>query len=224
MTKKTKIRRLTVCLLSHHPLVLEEFRKLLSSPHLKLQPQRLDASLATDLRHLSLPRATVYVIDADAPRPAVQALVQTIAQRFPRACLVVAAEALTESNSFPLLSLGVKGLLGYAQACKQLPRAVRAVASGGYWVPRRLLSRFVGSMLKDVRARRPLGALARLSRREKEVFDTLLENLSNKEIASKLYISERTVKFHVSNVLAKFGVRRRADLILLCYQRESSAS
>jgi DNA-binding CsgD family transcriptional regulator len=58
-----------------------------------------------------------------------------------------------------------------------------------------------------------------LSRREQEALDSLLENLSNKEIASKLHISERTVKFHVSNLLQKFGVRRRADLILLCYQR-----
>jgi len=37
----------------------------------------------------------------------------------------------------------------------------------------------------------------------------------NKEIAKKLRISERTAKFHVSNLLAKFGVQRRADLILL---------
>src|SRR5205814_9232961 len=48
---------------------------------------------------------------------------------------------------------------------------------------------------------------------------SLLENLSNKEIASKLNIAERTVKFHVSNLLSKFGVRRRADLILLTFQR-----
>ncbi len=47
--------------------------------------------------------------------------------------------------------------------------------------------------------------------------DSLLENLSNKEIAAKLNMSERTAKFHVSNLLAKYGVRRRADLILLTY-------
>jgi len=47
--------------------------------------------------------------------------------------------------------------------------------------------------------------------------DALLENLSNKEIAAKLNMSERTAKFHVSNLLAKYGVRRRADLILLTY-------
>jgi DNA-binding CsgD family transcriptional regulator len=45
--------------------------------------------------------------------------------------------------------------------------------------------------------------------------------MKNKEIALRLNISERTVKFHVSNLLAKFGVRRRADLILLCYQRRA---
>ncbi|HXU20708.1 MAG TPA: helix-turn-helix transcriptional regulator, partial [Verrucomicrobiae bacterium] len=52
----------------------------------------------------------------------------------------------------------------------------------------------------------------------------LLENLANKEVADRLHISERTVKFHVSNLLAKFGVRRRADLILLCYQRRAVAA
>jgi DNA-binding CsgD family transcriptional regulator len=55
------------------------------------------------------------------------------------------------------------------------------------------------------------------------VLSGLLENLANKEVADRLHISERTVKFHVSNLLAKFGVRRRADLILLCYQRRASA-
>jgi len=59
-----------------------------------------------------------------------------------------------------------------------------------------------------------------LSTRETQVLDRLLENLSNKEIAAKLNISERTVKFHVSNVLTKFGVGRRADLILLRYQQQ----
>ena len=63
-----------------------------------------------------------------------------------------------------------------------------------------------------------------LSRREQEVLSSLLENLANKEVAERLHISERTVKFHVSNLLAKFGVRRRADLILLCYQRRNVAA
>jgi DNA-binding CsgD family transcriptional regulator len=54
-----------------------------------------------------------------------------------------------------------------------------------------------------------------LSHREKEVLELLLENLSNKEIASRLSISSRTAKFHVSNLLAKYGVGSRVDLLLM---------
>jgi len=61
----------------------------------------------------------------------------------------------------------------------------------------------------------------KLTRREDEVLGGVVRSLSNKEIGATLNLSERTVKFHVSNLLAKFGVRRRADLILLCYQRRS---
>jgi DNA-binding CsgD family transcriptional regulator len=51
-----------------------------------------------------------------------------------------------------------------------------------------------------------------LSPREKEVLHAVTENLANKEIASKLSISVRTVKFHVSALLAKFGVTTRSEL------------
>jgi len=110
--------------------------------------------------------------------------------------------------------------LTYAEAREQLPRALPQVASGGIWVPRPVLSRFVDSILKGSQARRLApDSASDLSQREQEVLTGLLENLANKELAQKMKISERTVKFHVSNLLAKFGVRRRADLILLCYQR-----
>jgi len=68
-----------------------------------------------------------------------------------------------------------------------------------YWVPRELLTRFVESILPELRGCKSLDSEVNISRREGEVLDLLLDNLSNKEIASKLFISERTVKFHVSN-------------------------
>ncbi|MDQ2970452.1 MAG: helix-turn-helix transcriptional regulator [Acidobacteriota bacterium] len=58
-----------------------------------------------------------------------------------------------------------------------------------------------------------------MSPREREVHELLMENLSNKEIAKRLHMSERTVKFHVSNLLGKHGVKRRADLILLAFSQ-----
>jgi DNA-binding CsgD family transcriptional regulator len=53
----------------------------------------------------------------------------------------------------------------------------------------------------------------RLTRREEEVLDGILRSLANKEIAASLHLSERTVKFHVSSLLAKFKVRGRMELV-----------
>jgi DNA-binding CsgD family transcriptional regulator len=61
-------------------------------------------------------------------------------------------------------------------------------------------------------AGRALGAGVKVSRREQEVLDGILQHLANKEIAARLNVSERTVKFHVSSLLAKFGVSDRIAL------------
>jgi DNA-binding NarL/FixJ family response regulator len=56
-------------------------------------------------------------------------------------------------------------------------------------------------------------ASVKLTRREEEVLDGILRSLANKEIACELNLSERTVKFHVSSLLAKFKVRSRMELM-----------
>jgi DNA-binding CsgD family transcriptional regulator len=61
-------------------------------------------------------------------------------------------------------------------------------------------------------AGRALGAGVKVSRREQEVLDCILQGMANKEIASRLNVAERTVKFHVSSLLAKFGVTDRVAL------------
>ena len=176
--------------------------------------------LGPDLRRLVLPRALVYVVDAHGSQPATSALMANLLERTPTARVLVVAEKFTPEESYNLLRLGAKGLLTYTEAREQLPRALPLVASGGFLVPRAMLSEFVDSILTNAHGRRmKVETATELSKREQEVLEALLENLANKEIASKFNISERTVKFHVSNLLSKFGVRRRADLILLCYQR-----
>jgi DNA-binding NarL/FixJ family response regulator len=215
-------RHFRVCLLSHHPLVLQDFERVLAGQRFRIQAHQLDSTLAPEMRHMRLPRAAIYVVDASMPRPAVEALIGGILEHLPTVRVVVVAERFGENNSFSLLRLGAKGLVSYSEVHDQLPRAVLMVSEGGFWVSRSVLSRFVDSILRSGRGRRiEGGTTSDLSRREQEVLEALLENLANKEIAHRLHISERTVKFHVSNLLAKFGVRRRADLILLCYQRRA---
>ncbi len=211
MSRASAGRRLSVCVLSAHPLVLGEFSRLLATA--RVLPRLYDS--AAPLAPAALfPRARVYVVDAAAPRRFTDTLLSAQRSARPSASLVVVAQKFSEADAFAFLRLGARGLLTYAAAHDQLSRAVAAVAAGGFWVSRAWLSRFVDAILG---ARRPApqpSGRARLSRREQQVCDALLENLSNKEIASRLNVAERTVKFHVSNVLAKFAVRRRADLIL----------
>ena len=197
--------------------MLSEFERLLSDLPGSVQGRRLEPDVLADPAKLVVPKASVFVVESHAHRPTTEALVMGVLGGHPTGRVIVAADSFDQAGAFALLRLGSKGLITFADANGQLGRAVQEVASGGFWVPRSLLSRFVDETISSVRRPRgPVGP-ARLSRREREVLDALLENLSNKEIASKLNMSERTAKFHVSNLLAKYGVRRRADLILLTY-------
>jgi DNA-binding NarL/FixJ family response regulator len=225
MAKVHAKSNLKVCLLSPHPMVLDEFHRLLEDSGFQITSKQLDSMLAPDLRNLDVPKASVYVVDAHAARQATGALLGNILDRFATARLLVVGDNIKETDSFALLRQGAKGILTYAEARDQLPRALTQVAAGGIWVSRPVLSRFVDSILSTTQGRRlRVDSPNELSRREQEVLAGLLENLANKEVADRLHISERTVKFHVSNLLAKFGVRRRADLILLCYQRRGASA
>jgi DNA-binding NarL/FixJ family response regulator len=219
LTTKKTANKLSVCILSPHPLVLSEFERILAKAPFKVTVKQLESTLAPDLRSIEPPRAQVFVVDAHAAKPATGALLTNILERYPESRLIVVGEQHVENNSYSLLRMGVKGLLTYVEAREQLVRALPLVANGGFWVPRQLLSGFVDSILTGQGRRLKTDSVTNLSRREQEVLDALLENQSNKEIANKLNIAERTVKFHVSNLLNKFGVRRRADLILLTFQR-----
>ena len=80
-------------------------------------------------------------------------------------------------------------------------------------VSRQSLLHLVSDRAKQLlEAGRALGSGVRVSRREQEVLDGILKHNTNKEIAKRLNVSERTVKFHVSSLLSKFGVNDRMAL------------
>jgi DNA-binding NarL/FixJ family response regulator len=213
MNKRRGSRRM-VCVLSSHPFVLRELEEVLTLDRFRLQMKKISASPLHQPDWCS--RATLYVVDAQRSQPNTGNLISTITRRFPEARIVVVAEHFRESEAFGLLRLGVKGLVPYREVREKLAPALDAVAAGGFWVPRSLLSRFLDSVVASSRGRPRSGLSASITAREREVLETLLDNLSNKQIADKLHISERTVKFHVSNLLAKFQLKHRQDLILHC--------
>jgi len=209
--------------LSPHPLVVEELTRSLAQKGLAVEAMRLQYSLTPALSPLGAGSGSACIVDACFPPVATESLVLAVVSSSPGSRVLVLAEDLADALAFRLLRLGVKGLVAYANARKQLLPALAALAKGGCWVPRSALSRFLDSLLSEQAPRTVPGSIG-LSHREQDVLDSLLQNLSNKEIGNKLNISERTVKFHVSNLLSKFSVQRRADLILKSMQHASSLS
>lgn len=213
-------RKVSVCLLSGHAIVLQELNRLLVQSAFLVTATKLPDSETG--HNPTIPAADVYVIDAESATGGTEELVNQVLKVNSDAKFLVLAGEWTEKTAFPMLGIGVKGLITHELIAQQLGVALEKVAGGGYWVPRTLLAGFVDSVVTRSR-RMELARPSRveISRREKDIVDCLLSNLSNKEIASKLNISERTVKFHVSNLLTKFKVQRRADLILLWYQQRT---
>ncbi len=208
---------LPVCLLWRHPLVVAEFRARLAGSPFDVSDVRIPEVAGVPSGATFPAGALLVVVDAyDGAATAIPVL-DLLERLSPSARTVVLAEQFdNDANAFHLLRAGVKGLLTYAEMRERLPQALEAVAAGGFWVPRALLSRFVELTVRSAARPRPANRGA-LTPRESEILEDLLLNLANKEIAKRRGLSSRTIKFHVSNVLAKYGVKRRADLLLLSF-------
>jgi len=217
LPKSHAARRISVCLAAFHPLVLTEFERRLAQGPFRIMSRRFETDGSGGLAPIAVPAASVYVLEANTVRTTTEAAITMLQENRHRMRLVAVAERLDEPSASLLLRCGAKGLLDFEDTIDQLPTAVEVVARGGFWVPRPILARFVEETLKSARRRTIVPVRGRLSARQREVRDLLLENLSNREIAERLVMSERTVKFHVSNLLSKFGVKRRADLIVLAH-------
>jgi DNA-binding NarL/FixJ family response regulator len=120
---------------------------------------------------------------------------------------------------YEALRAGAGGFMLKDAPPRQLAEAVRTVAAGEALlapaVTKRLIERYVSRPPADaVRRER----FAELTERELEVLKLLTRGLSNVEIAERLFLSEATVKTHVTRVLNKLGVRDRVQAVVLAYE------
>jgi DNA-binding NarL/FixJ family response regulator len=161
-------------------------------------------------------------MSVDAPEPEVVLLalrgrseemkskIEAAKARHPGAKIVAFVPQIDNAHVFPCLLLGVKGILSFESDAEQLKSAIKCVLQGSIWTPRPLLSDWIDRMLSLKAGSGSDGTL--FTKAEQRVLDGVLEELSNKEIARRLSISEATVKFHVGKLLRKTGTKDRRDL------------
>jgi DNA-binding NarL/FixJ family response regulator len=170
----------------------------------------LDANLALDVlivgqhRHLDLP-LTMW----------------NVRKTQPELRLIVSGPATSDDGILEALNLGARGYVNEEAPLEEFRTAIRLVAQGDAWAPRRVLGQFVAGILELGRMR--LGYL-RLTRRERGVLEMVVLGRSNKEIAALLSISLRTVKSHIARLLRKVGAENRILLSVYALDRRLVSS
>jgi DNA-binding NarL/FixJ family response regulator len=170
-------------------------------------------------------RPDVAVLDVRLPDGDGITVCRELRNRMPElACLMLTSfddeEALLDA-----IMAGASGYVLKQIKGSDLVSAVRTVASGRSMLDPETTARLMRSLRADPSGEQaPAPEMANLSPREREILALIGEGLTNREIGKKLYLSEKTVKNHISRLLAKLGVQRRVQAAVLASQWEHSGT
>jgi DNA-binding NarL/FixJ family response regulator len=118
---------------------------------------------------------------------------------------------------YEALRAGASGFVLKDDPPEQLIAAIRTVAAGDALLSPGITKRVIEQFSRTPRPAPPK-ELDELSERERDVFQLLARGLSNAEIGQELFISETTVKTHVTHILSKLGLRDRVQAVVLAYR------
>jgi DNA-binding NarL/FixJ family response regulator len=118
---------------------------------------------------------------------------------------------------YEALRAGASGFVLKDDPPEQLIAAVSTVAAGDALLSPAITKRVIKQFARILRPEPPK-ELGELTARERDIFRLIAGGLSNAEIGEELYISETTVKTHVTHILRKLGLRDRVQAVVLAYQ------
>ena len=119
---------------------------------------------------------------------------------------------------FEALRIGASGFLLKDSPADELIRAVKVVAAGEALLAPSITRRLIDEVTSRRRRPKKSPALEHLTPREREVLELVADGKSNAEIGADLYVTEQTVKTHVSSLLGKLRLRDRAQAVVFAYE------
>ncbi|MEV7113017.1 response regulator transcription factor [Streptomyces anulatus] len=211
---ETAARAISLLVVDDHPVVRDGLRGMFAAaPGFEVLGE---ASNGVDaLTAVERLDPDVVLMDLRMPGGGGVAAIAELTRRGARSKVLVLTTYDTDSDTLPAIEAGATGYLLKDAPREELFAAVRAAADG-----RSVLSPAVASRLMT-RVRTPAAdpAETALSAREREVLVLVARGTTNREIAAELFISEATVKTHLTHVFAKLGAKDRAAAVAVCYDR-----
>jgi DNA-binding NarL/FixJ family response regulator len=204
--------RLRVAVAAEQVLFRDVLSCLLNTdPALKIVGQAHNEKDLTWLLRRERPQALLF--DYEALGPNGESVISRLRRAAPATRILVMATRSSTERVGRALRAGASGLVGKHVSFETLTKAIHAVARGEVWADRRTTAR----ALEHLTARRP-GAEDQLTRRELQIAEGVGRGLRNKEIASQLRISQKTVKSHLNNIFRKLRLDGRVALALLAQE------
>jgi DNA-binding NarL/FixJ family response regulator len=158
------------------------------------------------------------VVLMDIRMPGIDGIEAT--RRMPRQKVLILTTFGLDEYIIEALRAGASGFLLKDAPVEELVRAVRTIAAGDAQLSPAVTKRLLEQVARRLPAAvtRDTGSLAELTDREVDVLRLLAGGMSNAEIATALFVSEPTVKTHVSSVLQKLGLRDRVQVVIYAYE------
>ncbi|MCX4817575.1 response regulator transcription factor [Streptomyces sp. NBC_01239] len=170
-------------------------------------------------------RPHVAVLDVRLPDGDGITVCRELRDRMPELAVLMLTSFDDEDALLDAIMAGASGYVLKQIKGSDLVSAVRTVASGQSMLDPATTARLMRSLRAEpTQAPQMAPELASLSPREREILALIGDGLTNREIGKRLYLSEKTVKNHISRLLAKLGVQRRVQAAVLATHLEQSDS
>jgi DNA-binding NarL/FixJ family response regulator len=210
-----------VFLLAENRLLREALLRILSKKE-DIQVVGAGAFGADTLDEILSTRANVVVLDTVSSVLSERGLLAELREMNPSIRIVLVGMEADESTFLRVVQAGALGYILKDASATEVARTIRAVAAGEAVCPGSLS----GALFQWVSRHKPsipglyLKSSLGLSRREQQLVELIQHGLSNKEMASRLNLSEQTVKNHVHRILRKVGAPDRLSIGEVCRSAE----